>query len=116
MTVIGSMFRPRRLAAGTMFAVVALGVFLGLRSNTPAHGVPIPLPVYEIESKSGNHTASLLNLPVGQPGVIQAPMPVDVDGDLLPDVLVSVNLVNTATLLQNPPTADVIAPNIVIDR
>ena len=81
-------------------------------------GVPLPIPVYEIESVSGTHKASLLNLPVGQPGVLpQAPIPVDVDGDLFPDVLVSVNLIDAAGLFNNPPNVNkIIAPNIVIER
>ena len=67
---------------------------------------------------SGTHTASLLNLPVGQPGVApQPPNPVDVDGDLIPDVLVSVNLIDAAGLFNNPPDVNkIIAPNIVIER
>ena len=55
------------------------------------------VPVYEIEADGGpnySHHASLLNLNLGQPGVPQAPIPVDTDGDLLPDVYVSVNLIN----------------------
>src|SRR4051812_12726786 len=81
-------------------------------------GIPLPIPVYEIEAVSGTHHASLLNLPVGQPGVLpEAPIPVDVDGDLIPDVLVSVNLIYTNGLFNNPPNvSQIIAPNIVVER
>jgi hypothetical protein len=78
---------------------------------------PIFLPVYDIEAQSGTCTASLLNLGMGQPGVLQVPMPVDVDCDLLPDVLVSVNLIDVDGLVQNPPDLnDVLAPNIRFTR
>ena len=79
--------------------------------------IPVPMPVYEIEAVSGTHKASLLNLKLGQPGVLQAPMPVDVDGDLIPDVLVAVNLIETRGLFNNPPDVNkIIAPNVSIER
>ncbi|MEX0875645.1 MAG: hypothetical protein WD646_00860 [Actinomycetota bacterium] len=105
--------RPR----GLLFAIpLIVGVWI-LNSLLPAQAFPFPDLIYEIEAVSGDHHASLLNLPIGQPGVPQAPMPVDVDGDLVPDVLVSVNLVNVAGLFNNPPDiGQVLAPNVVIDR
>jgi|GEM_PF-6321707 len=79
--------------------------------------IPVLLPVYEIETISNGRTSSLLNLPLGQPGIIQVPRPVDVDGDLVPDIMVAVNLVNLPGALQNPPTlGNIIAPNIEIMR
>jgi len=117
--------RNRKLAVAFMGAPMALMMLLavmgtllgGLLRAAPASAVPVPVPVYEIEAVSGTHHASLLNLPVGQPGVIQAPMPVDVDGDLVPDVLVAVNLINVDGLFFNPPQiGQFIAPNIQINR
>ena len=86
------------------------------RPPGPAH-VPDPAARYQIDAVSGSHHASLLNLPVGQPGVFQAPIPVDVDGDLIPDVTVAVNLVNVNGAVLNPPKlGQVIAPNMQINR
>ena len=77
----------------------------------------VPWPIYEIIAKSGSYEASLLNLKMGNPGVPQVPMPVDIDGDILPDVTVAVNLVNVPGALQNPPViGDILAPNIEITR
>ena len=77
----------------------------------------VPSPIYQIIAKSGSFEASLLNLKMGNPGVPQVPMPVDVDGDNLPDVTVAVNIVNVPGALQNPPVpGDVLAPNIEITR
>ncbi|MGH2728008.1 MAG: hypothetical protein ACRDKS_13635, partial [Actinomycetota bacterium] len=82
----------------------------------PANAIPVPLPVYEIEAVSGTHQVKLIGN-LGYPGALEAPIPVDVDGDLLPDVLVSVNLIDPEGIIQNPPDlGDVLAPNIVIDR
>lgn len=106
------------LAALAVPALASLLAALTVALRTRPTAVPLPLPVYEIESVSGNHRASLLNLPLGQPGVLpQAPIPVDIDGDLLPDVTVAVNLVNVDGLLLNPPQpGQVLAPNIEINR
>ena len=109
----GIIGRPRGLvvAVPLIVGVWAIGQML------PARAFPVPPVVYEIESESNGHHASLLNLPVGQPGVVQAPIPVDVDGDLIPDVLVSVNLVNVEGVFNNPPDlGEVLAPNISIVR
>ena len=47
----------------------------------------------------------------------QAPIPVDVDGDLIPDVTVAVNLVYVEGALFNPPQiGQVLAPNVEINR
>ncbi len=105
--------RPR----GLVLAIPLIAGLWLLNSLLPAQAFPFPDLVYEIEAVSGSHHASLLNLPIGQPGVPQAPIPVDVDGDIIPDVLVSVNLVNVAGLFNNPPNVgEVLAPNVVIDR
>ena len=79
--------------------------------------VPFPIPVYEIEAVSGSHQASLLNLPLPNVGAPQVPVPVDVNGDLLPDVTAAVNLVNAEGVFNNPPqVGEIIAPNIEINR
>jgi hypothetical protein len=107
---------PKRLVIIAILAALAAGTVLGLREEK-AHGIPIPPVTYSIIAVSGSHTASLLNLPVGQPGTYEAPVPVDVNGDLLPDVMVSVNLVNVNGVFNNPPNASaIIAPEIQIDR
>ncbi|CAN5741953.1 hypothetical protein BH20ACT2_BH20ACT2_10730 [soil metagenome] len=113
--------RHRKASTGLGAAVIAGAVLLGLGVprllDTERTAIPVPLAVYEIESVSNGHTASLLNLPLGQPGVPQAPIPVDIDGDLLPDVTAAVNLINAEGILQNPPdVGDVIAPNVEINR
>jgi hypothetical protein len=105
--------RPR----GLLVAVPLIVGTWALGHVLPARAVPVPDLIYEIESFSNGHRASLLNLPIGQPGAVQAPIPVDVDGDLTPDVLVSVNLVNVEGLFNNPPDlGEVLAPNILIER
>src|SRR5580692_11036957 len=107
---------PRRLIVLAVLAAIAVGTFLGLRATT-AQGFPIPPLTYSIITTSGTHHASILNLPVGAVGTYEAPIPVDVNGDLLPDVLVSVNLVNVNGVFNNPPNLGaIIAPNIQIDR
>lgn len=104
-------------AAGVGLAAAAALLTSGPMLRAERAAVPAPLPYYEIESVSNGYTASLLNLPLGQPGAFQAPVPVDIDGDLLPDVTVAVNLINAEGILQNPPdVGDVIAPNVEINR
>lgn len=117
--------RPRwpLIAAPVVMVLVALGA-LGARQLlfTPA-AVPVLLPVYEIEAESNRHKTIIPLLNMGQPGAPVAPMPVDVDGDLIPDVTVAVNLTNVEGLFQDPLVLDgavmagrVLAPNIQIDR
>src|SRR5690348_15523317 len=81
-----------------LFAAVLAFALLGGQAMTSfgSHRASIPFPslVYRIEATSGTHTASILNLPIGYVGALQAPVPVDVDGNLIPDVEVSVNLVD----------------------
>ncbi|MGH9138960.1 MAG: hypothetical protein ACRD0G_18265, partial [Acidimicrobiales bacterium] len=106
----------RQRTVVVLVAAVGLGTALGLLAR-PADAQAVPSPVYDIIATSNGHTASLLNLPLGQPGAIQAPVPVDVDGDLLPDVTVAVNLVDAIGLFNNPPdVGEIIAPNIEINR
>ncbi|MEY2571002.1 MAG: hypothetical protein QOE63_1352, partial [Acidimicrobiaceae bacterium] len=100
-------------------ATLALLVVLGIKNTFGGRriGVPVPLAIYEIEATSGTHQAHLLNLPVAPLGVVGLPIPVDVDGDLLPDVTVAVNLVNVSGLFNNPPNVPaVLAPNLEINR
>ena len=78
--------------------------------------VPVPLPVYEIEAVSGGHRATLLGLPIAPLGAVGVPIPVDVNGDLLPDVTVAVNLVNVAGLLDGPGNEPLLAPAVEINR
>ena len=112
--------RPAKLATWLLLGVSAALALLGGRAvvNLNAENAQaVPWPIYEIIATSGDHKASLLNLKMGQPGVPQVPIPVDIDGDLLPDVTVAVNLVNVDGALQNPPVlGEVIAPNIEINR
>ena len=110
--------RRRPIAALPFLLAFALAGILSLsRFDGTAHAFPVPAVTYRIDAFSGSHHASLLNLPVGQPGVIQAPIPVDVDGDFLPDVTVSVNLLNVNGLFNNPPKiGSVLAPNVQINR
>ena len=106
----------RKLLIGLGIAVAAVAAaMIGGLGN--AHAVPIPPVTYSIIGNSGSHQISLLNLPVGQPGVLEVPTPVDVNGDLLPDVEVSVNLVNVNGVFHNPPQlGSIVAPEIQIDR
>ncbi|HVU74031.1 MAG TPA: hypothetical protein VHE83_13790 [Mycobacteriales bacterium] len=107
----------RNLAGLGVAAFLATLGAVFLLWNTPARAIPIPPVTYSIIGSSGNHQISLLNLPIGQVGTYQAPIPVDVDGDLLPDVQVSVNLVNVNGVFNNPPQVGaIVAPNIQIDR
>ncbi len=118
----------RLIGLSSFLAPIVLGILMALAFGggskahlKPAFAVPVPIPVYEIEADGGpnySHHASLLNLKLGQPGVLpQVPMPVDTDGDLLPDVTVAVNLVNIDGRFLNPPQiGQILAPNIEINR
>lgn len=107
----------------TLLAVL-LGVVLGSSSfslHEKKIAIPFPDLVYGIEATSGSHQASILNLGIGYLGAPQAPVPVDVDGDLIPDVTVAVNHVNTdGPFKSNADLADIangtVAPNIEINR
>jgi hypothetical protein len=104
----------RRLAVAIAFTG-ALSL-LGLLWVTRASGVAILNPVYQLETVSNGHESSL-PLQLGQPGVPAVPRPVDVNGDLISDVIVVVNVVDAKALLGLPPDADaVLAPNIEIYR
>lgn len=118
-----------RLAAGRRgWALLALAAALvalasaGLRVFLPRNAVAVLMPTYEIEAvgekaDGTKHTASLGGLEMGQPGVPQVPIPVDVDGDLVNDILVSVNLVNAEGAFNNPPKlGELLAPNIQVTR
>ncbi|MGI8685069.1 MAG: hypothetical protein ACR2MO_08295 [Acidimicrobiales bacterium] len=106
----------RRAAALAAVAVAGLGALGGLRFLR-AEAVPVLMPVYSIETVSNGRQNGLVGLTMGQPGVPQVPTPVDVDGDLLPDIIVAVNLVDVSALVQNPPSPGaVLAPNIEIAR
>jgi hypothetical protein len=109
--------RLQRPLAAAVLTTLGIALALGLFGEGPRmqRAVYVPLPLYSIEATSGSHHASLLNLPLGQPGAPVAPMPVDVDGDLLPDVTVSVNLVDIGGV-DVPPSARILAPTIRIDR
>ena len=107
------------------FLAVLVGLALGATGYSSFHekkiAIPFPDLVYGIEAQSGGHSASIANLKIGYVGALQAPVPVDVNGDLIPDVLVSVNLVNTdGPLKSNAKLDDIVngtvAPNVVIDR
>ena len=112
--------RHPRIVAPLALVVALLSFVAGgqvIFDTAPAVAIPVPLPVYDVEAFSNGHQASLLNLKLGQPGALQAPTPVDVDGDLIPDVLVSVNLIDAAQVFNNPPElGKLIAPNVVIER
>src|SRR5256885_9520110 len=91
--------RLKFLVAGGILAALALtglGAALGGMFSNTALSVPFIVPIYQIETESNGHHGSLLNLQLGQPGVPQGPIPVDVDGDLLPDVEVAVNLIDSS--------------------
>lgn len=103
------------LAAATGLAGLLAGAAVMLRDPRPT--VAVLSPVYQIEWTSGSNSSTSAPFGIGQPGVPQVPVPVDVDKDLVPDVLVSVNLVNARGLLNNPPEpGEFLAPNIDIAR
>jgi hypothetical protein len=115
----------RALGACAVLAVVGalgLSVYRWLR---PEPATTVLVPVYDIEARSlakgsnppQERNASILGLGIGNIGALQAPVPVDVDGDLLPDVEVAVNLVNAEGVFNNPPeAAELIAPGIEVNR
>lgn len=108
--------RRRRVKAAAGAGLVLIGVLAWMQLFR-AEAAPVLVPIYEIETESNGHKGSLANLDMGQPGVPQVPRPVDVDGDLLPDVLVAVNLVDISAAVNNPPDLPaVLAPNIEITR
>ena len=114
----GPMRRPWLLFIA---GVLLIGAVLGSRSTVDISGaektaVPFPSLVYGIEAESNGHQASILNLGIGYLNTLQAPLPVDVDGDLLPDVTVAVNLVDTQGLHNPPQPGDIIRPNVEINR
>ncbi|HVV36482.1 MAG TPA: hypothetical protein VHC63_07735 [Acidimicrobiales bacterium] len=109
--------RLQRPITAAILTTLGIALALGMLGDGPRlkRAVYVPLPLYSIDAVSGSHHASLLNLPLGQPGAPVAPMPVDVDGDLLPDVAVSVNLVDIGGV-NVPPSPQILAPTIRIDR
>ncbi|HVT77064.1 MAG TPA: hypothetical protein VHD87_08545, partial [Acidimicrobiales bacterium] len=109
--------RLQRPITAAVLTTLGIALALGMLGDGPRlkRALFVPLPLYSIDAVSGSHHASLLNLPLGQPGAPVAPMPVDVDGDLLPDVAVSVNLVDIGGV-DVPPSAKILAPTIRIDR
>ncbi|HET7488736.1 MAG TPA: hypothetical protein VFJ85_12465 [Acidimicrobiales bacterium] len=109
--------RPWLLAfAGVLLAIAVFGRPTSDVSGATKASIPFPSLTYDIEATSGTHTASILNLGIGYLSTLQAPMPVDVDGDLLPDVTVAVNLVSTPGLHNPPQAGDIIIPNVTINR
>jgi hypothetical protein len=123
----------RHYVALLFAAAIALSIGGGLAAvhlRTQPAAVPFPVPVYQIEAKSGSCNASIANLNIGYVGTLQVPTPVDVDCDLLPDVLVSVNLIDLEGPLHDPLATDstsyqdflndragrTLAPNIEVNR
>lgn len=100
------------LLAGAVFGGRA-AVDIGGAQRT---ATPFPSLTYDIEATSNGHQASILNLGIGYLSTLQVPMPVDVDGDLLPDVTVAVNLLDTQGLHNPPRLGDIIRPNVEINR
>jgi hypothetical protein len=106
-------------AAAVVTAAVAFMVILAWApSGAGSREMSLPkpvlaatvLPLYTIESTTATGTRTM-------PGVVGVPIPVDVDGDVLPDALVTVTLVNPGALFRRPPDlANVLAPNVVIER
>jgi len=120
---MGSLRLPivlRRWWAWVLAALVLVAVLLTGRAvdldDVQRTAIPVPSPVYAIEATSNGHTASILNLGITPVGVPQVPTPVDVDGDLLPDVTVAVNLVDVQGVHNPPDLGDIVAPNIEINR
>ncbi len=83
-----------------------LGGISAARYRTQPTAIPFPVPVYQIEASSGACTGSIANLGIGYVGTLEAPMPVDVNCDLLPDVLVAVNLIDLEGPLNDPLATD----------
>lgn len=115
--------RRRTLGLGSLLLLLAVAATVLLGGGDHQYRMkktftPVFLPVYEIEAVSGSHVARLLNLPLPNVGVVpQAPSPVDINGDLLPDVTVAVNLIDANGIFNNPPApGKIIAPNIEINR
>lgn len=121
--------RPRLLSrrGGLLVALalglaVAVGNLLDLQPRRTA--TPVPPLVYQIHAKAllpdgTTHKAELGNLDIGQPGVVAVPTPLDVDNDAVPDVLVSVNLVEIEPheLFDNDrDVGPILAPNVLIER
>ncbi|MGH9273833.1 MAG: hypothetical protein ACRDZU_04220, partial [Acidimicrobiales bacterium] len=121
---------PMPLLLGAAILLAVLGGLTAAQYRTQPTAVPFPVPVYQIEASSGSCTGSIANLGIGYVGTLQAPMPVDVNCDLLPDVLVAVNLIDIEGPLNDPLATDstsyedfladrvgrTIAPNIEINR
>src|SRR5688500_5236815 len=90
-------------------AAILLAVLAGLTAapyRTQPTAIPFPVPVYQIEASSGSCTGSIANLGIGYVGTLEAPMPVDVNCDLLPDVLVAVNLIDIEGPVHDPLATD----------
>jgi hypothetical protein len=130
---VRNLARVRRLPLPVLLglaAALAIGGGVAYKLRPQPAAIPFPLPVYNIEATSGSCNASIANLGIGYVGAIQAPMPVDVTCDLLPDVLVAVNLVDIEGPVHDPLStkytsyqdflADrvgrTIAPNVEINR
>lgn len=112
----------RAIGSVRLWLLAGLFMAMGLLGNPESRidpqltAVPFPDLLYRIDATSNGHTASVLNLGIGYPGALQAPIPVDVDGDLLPDVTVAVNLLDTQGIHNPPQPGDIIRPNIEINR
>jgi hypothetical protein len=114
--VISVRARSRRFQGAALLLLTVGGILAGLRFFG-AEAVPVLDPIYQIETVSNGHRGSLLNLRMGQPGVPQVPTPMDVDGDLLSDILVAVNLIDVSGAVSNPPNpGPILAPNVEITR
>ena len=113
---------PRRTiwAPAAVLLAVAAGLLLGpnVRPGTTRIAyTPMIVPVYTIEAVSNGRIVTLPGLPIKPVGVPQVKTPVDINGDLLPDVEVGVNLLNVEGLFQLPPKiGSIVAPNIEINR
>ena len=121
---------PLPLLLGLAVGLALIGGFTASRYRTEPASTPFPVPVYQVESKSGSCTGSIANLGIGYVGTLEAPTPVDVNCDLLPDVFVAVNLIDIEGPVNDPLASDstsyedfladrvgrTIAPNIEINR
>ncbi len=113
---MGAVLKNRRVQVAALAVLTVVGIGVSMRFFN-AESVPVLNPIYQIETLSNGRAGSLLNLRMGTPGVPQVPTPVDVDGDLLPDILVAVNLVDVSGAVNNPPNPGaILAPNVEITR
>ena len=103
-------FRP--LGRGVLMAGIGMALYFATSSQSHQVGLigtPVPLPTYDVETFSnGVHSH--------HPAVVGVPTPVNVQGGLLPDIDVTLTLVNAEGISNPPVLNDIVRATLTINR